>query len=117
MARINQEFYCGECDGYFFAKINMEITQGVDLVCPNCGHKHHRFIDKGQIFERGRSSNKAIEEICPVKSSYHKKPVTEKMKEAEKKDKWSGRRDGVPVEDGARHFIRESWAEKFAGRN
>jgi len=120
MASVNQEFYCGECDGYFFAKLNMEINQGINLSCPNCGHKHHRYIKKGQIFESGRNSNKATEEICPMKSTYHKKPVTKKMQDAANKDRWSGRRDGVPMEhgdaDAARAILRQSWLEKHGGR-
>jgi hypothetical protein len=113
MARVFQEFYCGECDGYFRCKINMGITHGVKLVCPNCKHEHHRFIENGTILERGRESNSSIEEIMPPKSSYFKEPFTDKMKKA--KNAWTGKRDGViiEIEQESSPFLQELWLNRL----
>jgi hypothetical protein len=120
VSRIWQEFYCGECKGYIRVKLNIDLNIGVEVVCPECGHKHHRVVKDGQIFERGRESCKATEEICPPKSAYQKEPWTTAMKELHLKNSWS-RRDGVPIvredvpADSPYSFIRESWLEKYAG--
>ena len=118
--KVWQEFYCGECSGYFNVKLNMGLSHGVEVVCPNCKHEHHRFIKGGEIFEQGRSSNKPVEKILPPKSSYHKEPITKKMIDAENKDRWSARRDGVKIEihkdePEVKGFLRSLWSDKFGG--
>jgi len=116
MSRVFQEFYCGNCDGYFRCKINRGITYGVKLICPSCGHDHHRYIKGGIIYENGRESNFPVEEICPPKSSYSKEPYTEKMKKT--KNMWS-KRDGIVIkieqENTGSTFLRELWLEKSGG--
>lgn len=112
MDRIYQEFYCGECDGYFRCKINVKINHGVKMVCPNCSHEHHRYIKNGVIFEDGRGANSPIEEIMPPKSSYYKVPFTEKMKKTKYK------RDGVIIEDlqeRSDEFLKNLWLERHGG--
>lgn len=119
--KIWQEFYCGECKGYFRVKLNMALTIGVEMVCPKCQHKHHRFIKEGVIYENGRSYNGAKEEICPPLSAYSKEPLTAKMQSA---TGWGDRRDGVKIEKEedlnarspiADAMIKERWFELYGG--
>lgn len=109
--RVWQEFYCGECDGYIDVKLNMALNYEVEVVCPNCGHKHRRCIVKGVIHEGGRYRTDSKEEIKPVKSAYHKEPKTVRMMNA----KSYQRRDGVAASE-PRDFINESWYERYGGR-
>lgn len=96
MDRISQEFYCGECQGYFVIRLNIVLNQEVEIVCPNCGHEHRRCIVDGQIYENGRYRTESRERILTTKANYSKMPVTEKMRQAHEK-KYGGRRDGVPL--------------------
>ena len=118
--KIWQEFYCGECQGYFRVKLNIALNIGVEMVCPKCGHKHHRYIKNGVIYENGRDTNTPKEEICPPLSAYSKEPLTEKMAAATAK--WNARRDGVKIEgEGdlnrrnpiADDMIKERWFELY----
>jgi hypothetical protein len=117
--KVWQEFYCGECQGYFRVKLNMALTIGVEIVCPKCKHKHHRFIKDGVIYENGRSEHGAKEEICPPLSAYSKEPLTAKMEKAK-----YGKRDGVVIDKeedlSKRHpaseaMLRERWFELYGG--
>ena len=80
MARIAQEFYCNECDGYFMARLNMDLNYKVKIICPNCQHVHSRNVINGQIIEYikgktpARFDAKYEEEIVCPKSTYQKKP-------------------------------------------
>ena len=96
MARVLQEFYCGECDGYFFVKLNMALNHEIELRCPNCAHEHRRCIVEGQIYESGRYRTDSKEKVLTSKATYSKLPLTEKMKELHTKN--GNRRDGVPHE-------------------
>lgn len=60
MGRISQEFYCGECKGYFVVRLNIELNHEVEIACPNCGHEHRRCIVDGLIFEQGRHTGTEI---------------------------------------------------------
>ena len=95
--KVQQEFYCassgGGCGGYFRVKLNMAIEGTVEVVCPNCGHKHQRVIDKGVIKEQGRYDKQPSQEIHTVISAYSKKPITQTMKDAK-----LDIRDGVVIE-------------------
>lgn len=122
--RIWQEFYCGHCQGYIKIKLNMELNQGIEVVCPNCGHEHRRVIVDGQIFENGRFDAKLAEQICPPASAYQKEPWTKKMREAHAKK--GQRRDAEvikpddvpePVESTSLFgFLKQSWFERFGGK-
>lgn len=109
MARISQEFYCGECKGYFLVRLNMALNFEAEIVCPNCGHKHRRCVKDGQIYEGGRFNTDSKEEIMPTKASYSKTPLTEKMQKAHEKNDFNGRRDGVVVCD--RPPMYDRWLE------
>ena len=71
--RVWQEFYCtksgGGCGKYILIRLNMALNRTVEIVCPNCGHKHQRVIKNGVIKETGRFDNKPAEEICPPPSA------------------------------------------------
>ena len=107
MERISQEFYCSECKGYFLVRLNTSLNQGVEIVCPNCGHEHRRCIVDGQIFENGRFKTDVKEKIRPTKTSYSKEPLTTKMKQA---GDWGQRRDGSILTE----LMRSRWLEKAA---
>ena len=118
--KIWQEFYCGECQGYFRVKLNMALNIGVEMVCPNCKHRHHRYIKDGVIYEQGRNENAPKDEICPPLSAYSKEPLTAKM---EVKSTW--KRDGVVIDKEqdlsknnpvAAAMIRERWFELHGGQ-
>jgi hypothetical protein len=93
--KVCQEFYCGECRGYFMVNLNIAINHEVEILCPQCEHKHRRCIVDGTIFEQGRFATSSKEVIRPLKSTYAKDPLTKKMQDAAKG--YGGRRDGIPV--------------------
>ena len=111
MARITQEFYCGECKSYFEVRLNMMLNHEVHIECPGCKHQHRRCIKDGVIFEGGRFTSDAVEEICPNPATLRKMPITQRMREAEKVNPWGGRRDGVLITDADR---AERWMEVAA---
>jgi hypothetical protein len=104
---VTQEFYCGECKGYFLVTLNMALNFEVEIICPNCGHEHRRCINNGQIFEDGRYGSGVKEKIRPTKASYAKEPLTTKMREAHEKSAWHDRRDGQVVSEP----LFERWLE------
>jgi hypothetical protein len=115
MDRVWQEFYCGNCNGYILVRLNMAINHVVEVVCPNCGHKHLRNIVKGVILENGRHGSNHKEEICPPKSAYSKTPHTKKVPS----------RDGTVIKKesdldranpASKAIIEERWFEIFGGR-
>ncbi len=106
MARVSQEFYCGECKHYFIVRLNMSLNQEVHIQCPNnaCKHEHRRCIKNGLIFESGRYHTDAKEEVLPNPATLSKTPKTDKMKKAHEESSYNQRRDGVPLT-----FLGESW--------
>jgi predicted RNA-binding Zn-ribbon protein involved in translation (DUF1610 family) len=93
--RASQEFYCGACEGYFMVRLNMALNHEVHVKCPKCGHEHRRVIKGGVIYDNGRYKSEVVENILTTMATYHKEPVTVKMKKAQK---W-GRRDGIELTD------------------
>lgn len=96
--RVMQEFYCGECSGYFMVKLNMGLNCEVYVKCPKCGHEHRRVIKDGEIYENGRYHMDVKETIHTTMATYSKDPFTKKMQEAHEDASWNGRRDGVPFD-------------------
>lgn len=95
--RVSQEFYCGECKGYFMIRLNMVLNHEVHVKCPNCAHEHRRVIQDGMIYESGRYSSDVKENVLTTMATYHKTPITERMRKAHEKNGWGGRRDGVQM--------------------
>jgi hypothetical protein len=118
MAKIFQEFYCtksgGGCGKYILVKLNITMDHIVEVVCPNCGHKHQRKIENGQIKEGGRWDGKPVEELCPPKSAVSDEPHSAKFR-----DGTSYERDGAVIKDqkdlhkSSPHW--ERWFERFGG--
>jgi hypothetical protein len=80
----------------------------VEIRCPNCDHQHRRCIKDGQILEQGRHSSPSKEIIRPLKSTYSKQPLTEKMREAQESNRSA--RDGECVS----HEMFNRWLEVAA---
>lgn len=95
--KVTQEFYCGECKTYFMISLNVSLDYEALIACPSCAHEHRRYVNGGVVREDGRFRSDAKERIHPLKSTCSKEPLTEKMKEAHRKNSYSGRRDGVVV--------------------
>jgi len=121
--RICQEFYCttsgGGCGGYTLLRLSECLHGPVVVVCPNCKHRHPRTVKGGRIVEEGRL--KDGEEIISPKSAYSKTPRAEDFL----KGLPVNERDAavVPAEEKpslaaqqAHAILRESWAERFAGK-
>jgi len=108
--RLTQEFYCGECHGYFMVRLNMSLNFEALIKCPNCGHEHRRVIKDGEIHEQGRFQVDAKETILTTMATYSKEPYTDKMKKAHEKGSWGSRRDGVPVD----YTMAERWLQVAA---
>lgn len=102
MSRVTQEFYCGECRGYFLVHLNMSLNIEVHIKCPKCGHEHRRVIKDGEIYEKGRYAVDAKETIHTTIAQYSKEPFTAKMQRA---SRWGDRRDGVPMD----YAMAERW--------
>lgn len=98
MDRVSQEFYCGECSGYFLIRLNTALNHEAEIKCPNCGHEHRRCVVNGEIFEKGRHTTTSREKILTSMASYSKTPITQKMRDAHEGKQFHGRRDGVVLE-------------------
>lgn len=48
----NQELYCHNCDRYVQFRLDTELDGKHIITCPNCGHKHYRYINNGKISDR-----------------------------------------------------------------
>ena len=92
--RKSEEFYCNECQGYFIVRLNLALDHEVEIVCPQCKHKHRRCIKDGHIFEVGRFNTESKEEIMPTIATYSKEPHSKAMQDAHKSH--GSRRDRVP---------------------
>ncbi len=108
MERVLQEFYCGECQGFFTIKLNMALNHEVEICCPNCGHEHRRCIVEGHVYESGRYQTNSKEKIRTSKASYTKDPITEKMKTAR------SRRDGVEIVKERDPLSQAEFAERWS---
>lgn len=98
MSRVTQEFYCGECQGYFLVRLNMALNFEALIKCPKCGHEHRRCINNGEICEQGRHHTDVRETIHTTMATYSKEPFTDRMRKAHDQRSYSGRRDGVPID-------------------
>ena len=109
MGKILQEFYCGNCQGYFCVSLNTALNYEVEVRCPNCGHEHRRCIVDGVIFENGRFQTNVKEKILVSKATYSKTPLTDTMKNSRK-------RDGVVIERDplSQSEFDERWASVAA---
>jgi hypothetical protein len=112
--KIFQEFYCGECEHYMRVRLNMSYNRTIMVQCPNCEHKHQRYIEDGVILERGRHEHgNAKEDIVIPKSACSKDPISKKMQKAKSHEK----RDAVVIESsrdlGSDSFIKQLWQDYF----
>lgn len=109
-ARTCQEFYCGECSGYFLVHVNRALNHEILVRCPkpSCRHEHRRVIKDGTIYEQGRggSATSGVKEtLITSMATYSKTSRTEMGKE--KGDNYHSRRDGKPLTAAQ----KERWLE------
>ena len=104
---IFQEFYCtksgGGCNGYFTVKLNEKINGTVEVVCPNCGHKHQRVVIDGEIREDGRFNKKPTQELRATMGAYSKKSRANWVRSQNERDSVIITRD--------ESFLKERWFE------
>jgi DNA-directed RNA polymerase subunit RPC12/RpoP len=68
--RIEVEFWCTNCSHYIYVKINTGLEGNHIVVCPNCHHKHYRFVQSGVITgDRWNEGSCVADEIIPMKSA------------------------------------------------
>ncbi len=117
--RIYQEFYCapsgGGCGGYMTVRLNMDINGLIEVVCPNCDHKHRRCIKSGVLHEGDRHRGNPIEELCPTMAAWHKKPEIKPPK-MKKEEDCKRERDAVIQTDSGKRFLAERWFEIHGGK-
>jgi hypothetical protein len=54
---VSSRLYCHDCNGWFTARLDMNLTGNHEIVCPNCKHIHYRVVEKGEVTgERYQSS-------------------------------------------------------------
>lgn len=109
--RVNQEFYCGNCQKYFIVRLNAQLTHEVEIVCPGCGHEHRRCVKEGMIFDEGRFQSPVKEKIRPTPSTLVSQPRTQAMLAT---GVWQ-RRSGVKLDEPDNSdpsFLPESWLDK-----
>jgi hypothetical protein len=71
--RVLCEFYCSACYGYVYVKLNTVLEGNHVVNCPNCGHKHYRFIKDGLITDcRFHDGHNIADEIVPMRSAWQK---------------------------------------------
>ena len=77
MARLEEEFYCGECKKYFITYLRHNMNGQYTVVCPNekCKHTHHRVIKNGLVTS-DRCNNEAgrLEKIIGLASTLSDTP-------------------------------------------
>jgi hypothetical protein len=72
MGLIKNEFFCPECRKYFVFQLSDSFNLNYRIHCPECGHKHYRKIEDGQITEIRIMDNlegALVADIFPMKSS------------------------------------------------
>jgi len=115
--KIWQEFYCNDCNGFIRVKLNMALNHGIQVVCPQCGRRHPRFIRDGVIVDGGGSA--ASEEICPPISAYSKEAWTKKLQNtncARNGEVIKEKDDLIPERSPeADQMIKERWFEIYGG--
>jgi len=112
------EFYCtesgGGCGGYFTIPVNIAINGIVEVVCPECSHKHQRKIKDGEISADGRWDKKPTQEILGNIAAYSKKP---RSKLSKKRAGGKDERQSVVLERAEdRSFINELWFRVHGGK-
>lgn len=85
----------------------MSLNHEAFIRCPNCQHEHRRVIQDGKIHEKGRYVTDAKEKVLTTMATYHKEPLSERMRAAHASKEYTARRDGVQL-TGAQ---LDRWAE------
>lgn len=81
-------------------RLRTNIDGNYILVCPSCGHEHHRQIRKGAITSDRCNFVKNVDRIIVPKAAYRKTPIVEEKQ---------GNREESKV-------IRSDLWARFAGR-
>ena len=73
--RVLCDFWCQECSGYTYFKLNTALDGNHVVICanPECKHKHYRYVKGGKITDdRFHEGQDLAEEIEPMPSAYSK---------------------------------------------
>ncbi len=73
--RVLCDFWCHECSGYTYFKLNTALDGNHVVICanPDCKHKHYRYVKNGKITDdRFHEGQSLAEEIEPMPSAYSK---------------------------------------------
>lgn len=48
---LNSELHCTNCGHTVMVRMHITDTGNLTIECPNCEHKHYRFVERGIITE------------------------------------------------------------------
>lgn len=114
--KIWQEFYCNECIGYFRVKLDTSINERIVMICPNCGHNHHRYIKDGHIVEYGDGTGREAVEVIVPKSAYSKEPFNKASRVNQRAGSVIDPESIDFQHQAARAISKERFAELYGGR-
>jgi len=108
--KIYQEFYCtvsgGGCGGYMTVRLNIAINGVVEVVCPNCNHKHQRNIKNGLLTNQGRYDSAPTQELCPNPAAWSKVSINSN-------NDYKKEREAVIIEEN--EYLKDRRFEIFGG--
>jgi hypothetical protein len=73
MPKVPCEFWCNECYGYTYYRLNVALNGNHIVKCANsgCEHKHYRVVKDGEITsERFDKYGIIADEIIPMPSAF-----------------------------------------------
>ena len=91
---VRSDLHCHDCGKDFVAKLDLTLDGNHVIICPWCGHQHHRVVKAGIVTsDRHNSSIERVE--VPFRSVWKTK--------------------GGLETSSISHFLRERWLEKVVG--
>jgi DNA-directed RNA polymerase subunit RPC12/RpoP len=69
MARHAHEFSCTECGFWNYPMLSDDMSGCYIIKCGNCGHEHHRHIEKGRVTDKRHLDGKNMRDVIHVMKS------------------------------------------------
>jgi DNA-directed RNA polymerase subunit RPC12/RpoP len=69
--QVRTSMNCHACSKVFLALIDHSVDGSIVIVCPHCGHKHHRVIDKGIVTDERDGSDTNEQFVAKVTTWKH----------------------------------------------